>query len=440
MGVNKVILNDPKKGEEVVVDLTGATMKPENLDEGVTGWDAEGNLIKGTRKAGEITILGTGSCGDNAIWTVYSDGKLVVSGSGKTTGYRPSDSREWKNFAEDVTEIIIGEGITRIGSYIFDGFANVSNVIISEGVTYIDPYAFGGCESLKSVTIPNSVGTIDAGFKGCDNLEMVFYLGTKNEWDAVRIGTNSPIHKATLYCEFGILGTGSCGENAIWTAYGDGRFVVSGTGSTVDVAYKDVTNTEWYDIRNDINTIIVENGITRLGEYLFCDFAEVVSVNIPESVMEIGDRCFSYCTKLPEVVLPSGLNYLGNYALDSCISLRYVVIPEGITDLLAGVFQGCKGLESVVLPKGLTKIAYQNFRHCSKLAYVYFSGTKAEWDSIEISYNGEDDNKYLFTATLCCEYDPNADTVDGWHVDVRSDDSDPEGITKPTLTFYYEVG
>jgi hypothetical protein len=243
--------------------------------------------------------------------------------------------------------------------------------------------------------------------------------------------------------ESDVVASGSCGENATWTLYSDGRFIISGTGSTIDMTYENYKNSEWYSkYWDDVVTIIIENGITRLGDYFFAGLRKAVSVSIPDSVSEIGDWVFGYCASLLEVVISKNITELGNFAFSGCTSLRHCVIPEGITILKSGVFQACRGLESIVLPKSLKNISNANFTQSSKLAYVYFSGTKTEWDDVEIStYPGdEDDNQYLFTATLCCEYDPNADTVDGWNVNVITDDSDIENITEPTITFMYTVG
>lgn len=241
----------------------------------------------------------------------------------------------------------------------------------------------------------------------------------------------------------GVVEIGSCGENATWTLYSDGRFIISGTGSTIDMTYENYKNSEWFqNYRYDVVTIIVENGITRLGDYFFAGLGKAVSVSIPDSVSEIGDWVFGYCTSLLEVVISKNIAELGNFAFSGCTSLRHCVIPEGITSLNSGVFQNCKGLESIVFPKALTLINSANFTLTSKLAYVYFSGTKTEWDDVKIStYQGDEkDNQYIFTATICCEYDPNADTVDGWNVNVVTDDSDIENITEPTITFMYTVG
>jgi len=122
-----------------------------------------------------------GACGNNLIWTLDQNGVLSISGSGDMYDYENAASVPWYQYRREITALNLASGITRIGSYAFDGcqmttvtlpsaleaiglasFANtaLTNIEIPEGVEIIDSYAFQGCEQLKTITIPASVTSI----------------------------------------------------------------------------------------------------------------------------------------------------------------------------------------------------------------------------------------------------------------------------------------
>ena len=80
---------------------------------------------------------------------------------------------------ELVTDLVIPDGVTSIGSYAFSGCDSLTSVIIPDSVTSIGYGAFEGCSSLTSVTIPDSVTSIGAeAFYGCDGLTSVIFEET----------------------------------------------------------------------------------------------------------------------------------------------------------------------------------------------------------------------------------------------------------------------
>jgi len=63
--------------------------------------------------------------------------------------------------------------------------------IVNDNTKYISSSAFSGV-SLERITIPNSVNTIGyEAFAWCDNLRVVYFKGTKSEWNKIEIVTDS---------------------------------------------------------------------------------------------------------------------------------------------------------------------------------------------------------------------------------------------------------
>jgi hypothetical protein len=104
-------------------------------------------------------------------WVLAND-TLSFSGRGAMPDYLgvPSPWTDNKN----VKSIIIGDGITGIGIYAFDGCSNLASIMIPYSVRTIGSYAFVRCSALVSIAIPSAVGTIGGGaFHSCTSLASI---------------------------------------------------------------------------------------------------------------------------------------------------------------------------------------------------------------------------------------------------------------------------
>ena len=170
-----------------------------------------------------------------------------------------------------------------------------------------------------------------------------------------------------------VIASGTCGaqgDNATWELTESGTLTFRGTGEMSDTYYSDhgASNLPWWDYRLQIKRVVVENGITSVGDSAFenCTNLETVELaesverigdsafercrltelTLPESLRKLGDNAFAYCTKLKEVVLPGSLTYIGAWAFSSCTSLSKVEAADVAAELLfdGGVFKGCTAL------------------------------------------------------------------------------------------------
>ncbi len=102
-----------------------------------------------------------------------------------------------------LTSVTIPDGVTSIKSRTFSGCSSLTSITIPDEVTSIEPYAFQNCSRLASIAIPASVTTIDYGAFYQSNLMIVYYSGTIEQWDNIKIdssqGKNSPLIRAKIY-------------------------------------------------------------------------------------------------------------------------------------------------------------------------------------------------------------------------------------------------
>ena len=145
-----------------------------------------------------VTYSTSGSCGDNATWTLTQDDKgnytvLTISGTGAMWDYNYATVNSlWRTKAPwgyNITRVTIGNGITSIGNYAFIGCQQLSNVTIGGNVTSIGAGAFDHCDGLTTVTLPASVSTIGSGaFTNCVGLKR---LNINKSDGLVTLGSNN---------------------------------------------------------------------------------------------------------------------------------------------------------------------------------------------------------------------------------------------------------
>ncbi len=103
--------------------------------------------------------VSAGRCGDRLTWVLYSDGQLVISGSGDMYDYSDEGSLPWYEQRDSITGISLPEAMTSVGRYAFNGLANVSEVVLPEVLESIGDYAFCG-SGIKLLTVPGKVSHI----------------------------------------------------------------------------------------------------------------------------------------------------------------------------------------------------------------------------------------------------------------------------------------
>ena len=165
-----------------------------------------------------------------------------------------------------------------------------------------------------------------------------------------------------------VLDSGTCGSNVNWVLYNDGILTISGEGKMDDYIFS--FPSPWNAYTNSIKTVIIENGVTNIGNDAFTKCNLMTSIFIPDSVSSIGMNAFKDCGLLSSVTLPNGLQTIGSSAFESCISLASIKLPNSVNSIGQYAFYGCSSLISVAIPEGVETIEDLTFCRCSKLNSV----------------------------------------------------------------------
>ena len=156
---------------------------------------------------------------------------------------------------EKITDLVIPDGVTSIGSHVFCRCSDLTSVTIPDSVTSIGDMAFYYCSGLTSVTIPDSVTSIGASvFSGCSGLT------------SVTIGNS--------VTSIGAWAFANC---------------------------------------SGLTSVTIPDSVTSIGDMAFENCEGLTSVTIPDSVTSIGDMAFSHCSGLTSVyfdgiTVPEGNN------------------------------------------------------------------------------------------------------------------------------------
>ena len=382
-------------------------------------------------------LISSGTCGDNSSgnntqWKLTKAGTLIITvGTGYTEGGIADFAYGKAPWYQDIYDsgircLIIGSGIKTIGSYAFADCTDLAEIIVPDGVISIGDGAFQqnsgakrvvlppstvyighgalrdcsaltsvslpdsmsnrlfldmfeGCTNLKSVDIPDGITDIYEGdLASCPNWTDIYYDNWGRVWNRVVSNVRDSIpDRMNVHFKDNIYDSGSCGENVTWTLTADGTLTISGTGAMTDYTYD--SRSPWYSCRTYIKRVVMQQGVTSIGDHAFWDCSGLTSVTIPDGVTSIGGDAFSGCAALTSVEIPNGVTAIGGSTFSNCIRLAKVTIP-----------------------KSVTSIGKNAFYYCESIADVYYDGTEEDWAKISISEGNED----LLAAALHCKPTP----------------------------------
>ena len=284
---------------------------------------------------------------NNKNYSSDSDGVLFNKDKTKLVQYPIGSTR---------TSYTIPDSVTIIGYGAFAECSSLATITIPDSVTTIEQKAFLSCYDLRHITIPDSVITIgDWAFDMCD-LTDVYYGSTEEDWNKITIASyNEPLNSATIHFTEPepTIASGECGENLTWVFdAGTGVLTISGTGKMYDWEGNPSTyenSAPWSGYSSDIRSVVIEDGVTSVGEFSFFNCVNVTNVSIADTVESIGSYSFAFCEILTSVTIPDSVTTIGDCAFAYCESLTSVTIPDSVTTIGTGAFVYCDNLTNITV-------------------------------------------------------------------------------------------
>lgn len=279
---------------------------------------------------------------------LYQDGTLVISGSGATmnctsSSYKNTNFCPWYAYASTITGIVVTEGVTGIGNYLFYGYSNIKTLELASSVTSIGNFTFRACELIETITFSNGLTSIgNSAFLGCTSLKELSFPASLTKIDS----------------------------NAFWNCT-----------SLASVEFDDASN------------------LTSLSDNIFYKCSALKSVKLPSRLTSIGATAFFDCTALETIDIPKGLTSLGWGAFSGCSLTGDITIPAGVTEIPLNTFRDNKSenLNFYVLGE-VTSVGSGAFGNCAGKIYVYNETTYQIINALnngtaEVIYNGKSTSK-----------------------------------------------
>ena len=319
------------------------------------------------------TVIDKGKCGYDAYWTLYSDGKLYISGEGDIKDYNSYQYYSpWPSYTEDIKCVKICSGITRIGENTFYRCTNLTNIAIPDSVTSIGADAFYDCSNLESITIPNSVMSIEEN-------AFCHTPWYNNQSDGL-VYAGKVLYKYKGYMPDntdiiipeGIISISSCAfencsnltnitipDSVTSIGYGTFEDCTSLTSITIPDGVTIIGECEFNGC-SSLRNITISDSVTIIGDLAFAGCESLSNVKISNNITVFPFFAFSGCTSLTSITIPDGVIWFNDDAFSDCRSLTSINIPDSVKHIGDGVFRGCSSLKSIAIPKSVEYIGYRS--------------------------------------------------------------------------------
>ena len=212
--------------------------------------------------------------------------------------------------------------------------------------------------------------------------------------------------------------SGTCGENAEWFLDDEGTLTITGRGAIDSYTFdhqgyysgdgyygKGTTDAPWFDLRTEVKSLVIEEGIVRIGAYDFYEMTNLTSVSLPNTLEIIDNEAFYTCKSLRNIELPNSIRIMNNGAFWNCSALTEFVIPEKVTTLSRHVIEAT-AISDLYIPATITVIEGESIWNCSELEDIQVAADNPNYSS----YDGCLYNKNQ-TQMLVCPAQKEAITV-----------------------------
>ena len=306
--------------------------------------------------------------------------EIVIPKTLSSTGSSYSNLIEGDGpFAEsNVQTAVIESGMTVIPEHLFHKNSTLTSVEIPDTVTGISRYAFTQT-SLTSIKIPDTVTRIGESVLAYTKLTELKLPSNIEYLGRTILGGNKGVTEIVIPKT--LSSTGSSYSNLI---EGDGPFAESNVQTAVIESGMTVIPEHLFHKNSTLTSVEIPDTVTGISRYAFTQ-TSLTSIKIPDTVTRIGESVLAY-TKLTELKLPSNIEYLGRTILGGNKGVTEIVIPKTLSSTGSSYSNLIEGdgpfaesnVQKATIEAGMTVIPEHLFHKNSTLTSVEIPDTVTE--------------------------------------------------------------
>ncbi len=147
---------------------------------------------------------------------------------------------------------------------------------------------------------------------------------------------------------------------------GQNGYVVKGWDKTTSIRYLHIRA-----VVNDMDVVAIADNAFNFSEE-HTQKPEIKTLVIDDGVSRIGINAFVDCTHLTMACIPGSVTTIGNAAFFRCSALKVLQLNEGLREIGEEAFANCSALETVVIPSSVTNIGSNAFLYCTAVTDAHF--------------------------------------------------------------------
>ena len=219
-----------------------------------------------------------------------------------------------------------------VTKFIDENQNEITDIIIPDTVTKIGSSAFSGCTSITSVTIADSVETIDKlAFSNCTNLSKI------------KLPNNEKYYKISERLLFGCINL-----------------------KTIEIP-KGITTIDNYALMNcDFNNLVIPGNVKNIGAFALAGNYNLTKLTLEEGIEVLGTQ-FLNGTAIMELIIPNSVSQLSSASFYSLKNLKNLTIGKGVTKITSNLLSASNNVESITIKGKVTDIGDSAFIGLSKL-------------------------------------------------------------------------
>lgn len=270
-----------------------------------------------------------------------------------------------------VPDTIDGYPVVAIGEGAFRGNKYLTAILIPDCITSIDDYAFADT-NLDSLVLPaelNSLGRcILSGNKGVTEIVIPKTLSSTGSSYSNLIEGDGPFAESNV--QTAVIESGM-------TVIPEHLFHKNSTLTSVEIPDTVTEISRYAFAQTGLENIELPSSVTTLQYEIFSG-GNLLQISIPDSVTGMGNAIFQNCSKLQKVKLPKARYNISDYTFAGCTSLEEIQLPKTVTTIWPHAFDGCSSLKKVEWSDCLESIKDNAFKGCTSLTEIVIPNTVRE--------------------------------------------------------------